>query len=276
MYEPLHKNVRAALAARIAGGELQPGDRLPAERDLSAEFDVTRTVIRQALAGLARDGMIVSAYPRGYDVLGPRIPWLSRFRLLTDEPWDVEIIDTAMRPATPDRRQHLPHRPRRRGDHLPVRAARRDEPPDRGRSDSPPTPSTPSTTPPAPSCSTPDSSTTTNSNASPAAASSATTNASAPACPPPTSATASRSPPPRRSSRSPAPRAPPPHRSPGSHHRPNRPPRSRLPHRALSRPAADSDRSRERRALESIVKKPAASGDPATRRGRPWPRRVAG
>jgi DNA-binding GntR family transcriptional regulator len=46
--------------------------------------------------------MIVSAYPRGYDVLGPRIPWLSRFRLLTDEPWDVEIIDTATGPATPD------------------------------------------------------------------------------------------------------------------------------------------------------------------------------
>src|SRR6478735_10098248 len=100
MYEPLHKNVRAALAARIAGGDLQPGDRLPAERDLSTEFDVTRSVIRQALAGLARDGMIVSAYPRGYDVLGPRIPWLSRFRLLTDEPWNVEIIDTAVEPAT--------------------------------------------------------------------------------------------------------------------------------------------------------------------------------
>ena len=102
MYEPLHKNVRAALAARIAGGDLQPGDRLPAERDLSTEFDVARSVIRQALAGLARDGMIVSAYPRGYDVLGPRIPWLSRFRLLIDEPWDVDIIDTALRPASPE------------------------------------------------------------------------------------------------------------------------------------------------------------------------------
>jgi GntR family transcriptional regulator len=102
MYQPLHKTVRSTLAARIAGGELRPGDRLPGERDLSAEFDVARSVIRQALAGLARDGMIVSAYPRGYDVLGPRIPWLSRFRLLTDEPWDVEIIDTALRPPTPD------------------------------------------------------------------------------------------------------------------------------------------------------------------------------
>jgi len=100
MHEPLHKNIRTTLAARIAGGDLQPGDRLPAERDLSTEFQVARSVIRQALAGLARDGMIVSAYPRGYDVLGPRIPWLSRFRLLTDEPWDVEIIDTALRPAS--------------------------------------------------------------------------------------------------------------------------------------------------------------------------------
>ena len=71
MYQPLHKTVRSTLAARIAGGELRPGDRLPGERDLSAEFDVARSVIRQALAGLARDGMIVSAYPRGYDVLGP-------------------------------------------------------------------------------------------------------------------------------------------------------------------------------------------------------------
>jgi DNA-binding GntR family transcriptional regulator len=102
MYEPLHKNVRSALAARIVGGKLRPGDRLPAERDLSTEFGVTRSVIRQALAGLARDGMIVSAYPRGYDVLGPRIPWLSRFRLLVDEPWEVDIIDTASRPATPE------------------------------------------------------------------------------------------------------------------------------------------------------------------------------
>src|SRR3954469_18501734 len=102
MYQPLHKNIRTTLAARIAGGELRPGDRLPGERDLSSEFDVARSVIRQALAGLARDGMIVSAYPRGYDVLAPRIPWLSRFRLLIDEPWDVDIIDTAMRPATPE------------------------------------------------------------------------------------------------------------------------------------------------------------------------------
>jgi DNA-binding GntR family transcriptional regulator len=101
MHESLYKTVRTNLAARITRGELRPGDRLPAERDLAAEFGVTRTVIRQAIAGLTRDGMVVSAYPRGYHVLGPRIPWLSRLRPLVDEPWEVENIDSAERPATP-------------------------------------------------------------------------------------------------------------------------------------------------------------------------------
>ena len=49
---------------------------------------------------LARDGLVVSAYPRGYLVRGPRIPWLPRLRPLVAEPWEVEIIDTTERPAT--------------------------------------------------------------------------------------------------------------------------------------------------------------------------------
>jgi DNA-binding GntR family transcriptional regulator len=102
MQGPLHKTVRTQLAARINRGELKAGDRLPAERALSEEFGVARSVVRQALAGLARDGLVVSAYPRGYHVLGPRIPWLTRLRLLTDEPWDVEMIDVQERPASPN------------------------------------------------------------------------------------------------------------------------------------------------------------------------------
>lgn len=101
MQGSLHKQVRTTLAARIGRGELQPGDRLPAERALSDEFGVARSVVRQALAGLARDGLVVSAYPRGYHVLGPRIPWLTRLRLLADEPWDLEMIDVQERPASP-------------------------------------------------------------------------------------------------------------------------------------------------------------------------------
>src|SRR5262245_24788294 len=102
MQASLYKTVRTDLTGRIARGELRPGDRLPPERDLAAEFGVTRFVIRQAIAGLARDGLVVSAYPRGYTVRGPRIPWLPRLRPLVDEPWEIEILDTTKRPATPD------------------------------------------------------------------------------------------------------------------------------------------------------------------------------
>jgi DNA-binding GntR family transcriptional regulator len=96
---PLHRQLREELAARIDAREFEPGDRLPAERQLAGEHGVARSVVRQALAALARDGRIVSAYPRGYRVLGPRIPWLPRLRPLSDEPWDVEVIDVVQTTA---------------------------------------------------------------------------------------------------------------------------------------------------------------------------------
>ncbi len=88
-----HREVREAIAARIAGAELAPGDRLPSERALQEQFGCARSVIRQALAALSRDGWIASSNQRGYTVLGPRIPWISRLRLLTDEPWALTIDD---------------------------------------------------------------------------------------------------------------------------------------------------------------------------------------
>jgi DNA-binding GntR family transcriptional regulator len=95
MNDPLHHQLRNVLAARINARELAAGDLLPAERRLAEQFGVARSVVRQALAGLARDGLAVSVYPRGYRVLGPRIAWLPRLRPLGEEPWTVEPIDGA-------------------------------------------------------------------------------------------------------------------------------------------------------------------------------------
>ena len=64
------------IATRINNGELHPGDRLPAERQLLEQYGVARSVVRQALAGLARDGLVAPA-TSGYHVLSPRILWLS-------------------------------------------------------------------------------------------------------------------------------------------------------------------------------------------------------
>src|SRR3954468_8218155 len=88
-----HREVREAIAARIASAELAPGDRLPSERALQEQFGCARSVIRQALAALSRDGWITSSNQRGYTILGPRIPWISRLRLLSDEPWTLTIDD---------------------------------------------------------------------------------------------------------------------------------------------------------------------------------------
>lgn len=86
-----HLEVREILADRITWGELRVGDRLPSERTLQEEFGYSRSVVRQALAALTSDGWIAPDYPRGYVVLGPRIPWLSRLRLLSDERWTAQV-----------------------------------------------------------------------------------------------------------------------------------------------------------------------------------------
>jgi GntR family transcriptional repressor for pyruvate dehydrogenase complex len=52
------ERVIEALRARIAGGALPPGSKLPTEVALVEEFGVSRTVIREAIAVLAADGMV--------------------------------------------------------------------------------------------------------------------------------------------------------------------------------------------------------------------------
>lgn len=79
MSTSLHKQLRQQIEKRIVNGELRAGDNLPSERSLQAEFDCARSVVRQALQALTRDGWIMPVYPKGYVVIGERIPWISRF-----------------------------------------------------------------------------------------------------------------------------------------------------------------------------------------------------
>jgi DNA-binding FadR family transcriptional regulator len=54
----LSSEVRDRLLAWLASGELQPGDRLPSERELMARFSVGRPAIREALQSLESAGLI--------------------------------------------------------------------------------------------------------------------------------------------------------------------------------------------------------------------------
>lgn len=54
----LSATVAEALRARLVGGDIAPGEQLPTEARLTRTFGVSRTVIREALAALAADGLI--------------------------------------------------------------------------------------------------------------------------------------------------------------------------------------------------------------------------
>jgi DNA-binding GntR family transcriptional regulator len=59
------------IAARIAAGDLPPGARLPAERDLAAEYGVAYMTVRRAAEVLRERGLIVTVHGRGTYVAQP-------------------------------------------------------------------------------------------------------------------------------------------------------------------------------------------------------------
>ncbi len=54
----LSDKVAELLLETILSPGLQPGDRLPSERELGEQFGVSRTVIREAVRALAAKGVI--------------------------------------------------------------------------------------------------------------------------------------------------------------------------------------------------------------------------
>jgi DNA-binding GntR family transcriptional regulator len=53
------------IAARIASGELSPGTRLRAERDLATHYGVSYGTVRRAMKELREQGLIATIHGRG-------------------------------------------------------------------------------------------------------------------------------------------------------------------------------------------------------------------
>lgn len=70
----LHSQVADILARRIMSGELNPGDKLPDIPQLRAEFQVSRTVLREAIKLLTAKGLVESK-PRVGMTVCPRRQW---------------------------------------------------------------------------------------------------------------------------------------------------------------------------------------------------------
>ena len=60
---PAYEQVAHQLREAILDGALGPGDELPAERELCAQFGVSRTTVREALRALQAQGLAVAAGP---------------------------------------------------------------------------------------------------------------------------------------------------------------------------------------------------------------------
>ncbi|MGH7044347.1 MAG: FadR/GntR family transcriptional regulator [Acetobacteraceae bacterium] len=75
---PLKRNLREQLVEQLGGdivsGRLQPGEALPNEEVLLNRYDVSRTVLREALHVLSGKGLL-DARPRRGTIVRPRSEW---------------------------------------------------------------------------------------------------------------------------------------------------------------------------------------------------------
>jgi len=74
MYTPIQSSkvfeqIAEQIEKRILSGELQSGDRLPTERELSEQFHASRTAVREAMKTLAQRGLVDMRPGRGTIVI---------------------------------------------------------------------------------------------------------------------------------------------------------------------------------------------------------------
>ena len=67
----MYVQVAEHIAARIQAGDLQPGQRLPPERDVATEYGVAYNTIRRSMEILREQGLIVTIHGRGTFVNEP-------------------------------------------------------------------------------------------------------------------------------------------------------------------------------------------------------------
>lgn len=96
---PLKRSLRDQLVddlgREIVSGKLRPGDILPNESDLLARYNVSRTVLREAMHVLSAKGLVDPRQRRGTTVR-PRSEWSQLDRSLLDWHGRSEVADEAL------------------------------------------------------------------------------------------------------------------------------------------------------------------------------------
>lgn len=111
--QPIWTAIAAELKREIAEGHYTPGARLPSEAVLSSRFGVHRHTIRRALAGLARESLVLSRQGAGVFVVPPPIDITVRrgarrpLDLAVGETGERWILVLETRAATADERRRM-------------------------------------------------------------------------------------------------------------------------------------------------------------------------
>jgi len=107
--DPLYQQIIDDLTAAIQAGRFEPHQRLPSERELSEQYQVSRMTVRHALLALAREGIIYTRVGKGTFVAEPKID--QQLRTLTGFTQDVtargsqpasRVLAASVVPATPE------------------------------------------------------------------------------------------------------------------------------------------------------------------------------
>lgn len=69
---PLYQQIKSVWKARIENGILQPGDRIPTERELCALYKVSQITVKQAIRALVAEGLLVRRPRTGTYVAQPK------------------------------------------------------------------------------------------------------------------------------------------------------------------------------------------------------------
>ena len=86
MAHPKYQAIADRLRAQINSGALAPGQRLPSEPDLAAEYDASRNTVRLAIALLINQGLVVSRQGLGTFVVEPTTPFTALLSRIHEPP----------------------------------------------------------------------------------------------------------------------------------------------------------------------------------------------
>jgi len=93
---PLYLQLKELLSKQIKEGVLNPGDRIPSERTLCEQHNVSRITVRQALNELEKEQLVCRTHGKGTFVAHPKVEQ----ELMTITPFQNTLLSKGLTPKT--------------------------------------------------------------------------------------------------------------------------------------------------------------------------------